>query len=137
MTRALGDSFEGESGKRRKKKVIYEPAQAAHIVQGLNELRQHLGLSTLKVKNDLQQWVPMIRAHEPIPLVSETYLLLSLLSFADDCDREASAPELIKKWMADPSRRPVIIGPGRYIYAEINEKDEQTRTAIVVIVLPF
>jgi hypothetical protein len=138
MRSSHGEGSETESSKpRKKKKIIYEPAQTPHVVMGINEIRRKLKLTILKEKRDLNQMVPEIERGHEIQLVTPGFVLLSLLSFIDVFDRETSTPDLLNKWMADPSRRPVILGAGDYMYIEISERDENTRKAVVIVVLPF
>jgi hypothetical protein len=58
---------------------------------------------------------PVLEGSE-IPLAGGNYAVMSFLSLVDDFDGKISGPDLIKKWMSEPNRRPVILGPGKLGY---------------------
>jgi hypothetical protein len=135
MSRLESRTGESSPSKPRKKKIVYEPAQPHHIVPGINEVRVKLGLEALKTKKDLAKLIPMI-VQGARELSDASFVALSFLSLVDEWDGVMSAPDLLRKWMADPSRRSVILGPGKYIHADFVPQEGKT-LIVVFTLIPF
>ena len=92
------------SHKRRVKKYRYPPAKPEELAEVVNDIRGEMGLKPLKMAKEVGQ---------------------ILAAYLDGEDGVASTPDLIEKWMDDPSRRPVLLGPGNKIWIETVKSEEE------------
>lgn len=112
------------SHRRKVKKYKYPPAKPEEIVEVVNAIRGEMGLKPLKMDKGLGGILGFYLSGEE-KLSSDNYVVLSFLTLSDNWDGVASTPDLIEKWMDDPSRRPVLLGPGNKIWVETVESEEE------------
>ena len=112
------------SHRRRVKKYRYPPAKPEELAEVVNDIRGEMGLKPLKMAKEVGQILAAYLDGEELK-GGNNFVILSFLTLSDNWDGVASTPDLIEKWMDDPSRRPVLLGPGNKIWIETVKSEEE------------
>jgi hypothetical protein len=92
-------------------------------------------LEILKTKKGHEQMVRPI-AEGVTEFKNAGFISLSFLSFREEFDGVMSAPELLRKCIADPSRRGIILRPAKYIHPDFFGDNGGT-LIVVFTMFPF
>jgi hypothetical protein len=127
--------------RRRVKKERYPPADPQTVFAGINEIRDSMGLTVLQLKESFQTLmgtlmgppidrdttIGALRVIPEEPTGRGGFLALSLLSAFDIVDDKMSTYDLLNRWIADPSKCPVVLAPANFGYVDCTELGHGSR----------
>lgn len=109
------------------------------IFKNINSLRESMKLPKLKWKADLATLTEhYAETREFMDIEEHGFITLSKFCFLDRFDGQTTE-QLLEAWLADPSKRPVILAPGNYgLVSRVefqNEEEEDGEPEVVLVVL--
>ena len=121
------------SGKRKAKKDRGPPADKDSILQSINEIRKTFYLPEITPQEGIENYANMILTDDKASLADPSYVLLSDYHFAESFDGKSTTQQLIKKWLNDSSKRPVLLAPGKRGAVSFIEIEEDKYFVVVVV----
>lgn len=122
---------------KRVKRVKCQPPTPTELTQVVNVIREAMGVTPFKTERVLEQVAQLhLNGLEDVSqLFDQKYVLLSFLSIREEWDGKSGLPEIVNRWMDDPSKRPVLLAPGDKGYLGIMQKEGEEKQYLVFVVM--
>lgn len=103
------------------------------VLDRVNGIRMELGITPLKIEKKFQALGQAI-VHDRKCMLDggASFVTLTFLSFSEKIDKSETIDQILTRWMSDPSRRPVLLGPGDKAWISLETMEDEDYAVFAV-----